>query len=73
MAAAAATDDTSRLMQLLQVLYFLFLNAVAHCKREFPCATCANVLDTPLQAIELCDEDQQLNETAFELVQKLGM
>ncbi len=28
---------------------------------------------TPLQAIELSDEDQQLNETAFELVQKLGM
>jgi hypothetical protein len=26
-----------------------------------------------LQAIELCDEDVQLNATAFELVQKLGM
>jgi hypothetical protein len=26
-----------------------------------------------LQAIELCDEDVQLNATAFELVEKLGM
>jgi len=33
----------------------------------------ARMCFTHLQAIELCDEDQQLNKTAFDLVQKLGM
>jgi hypothetical protein len=58
------------------VVLSIFLNAVAQCKREFPCAACANVLDNPLRVFRRLScamkTSRQLNETAFELVQKLG-
>ncbi len=66
MAAAAAGDDTSKLMQLLQVhLRFLV--------KKKPKTLLYLSLTPHPQAIELCDEDAQLNVAAFELAQRLHM
>ena len=68
MAAAAATDDTSRLMQLLQVS----APAMFHPKPQIPNPK-PQTPNPHVQAIELCDEDPHLNQTALELAQRLHM